>query len=107
MPDYRTPEEERAQDEQAARIRRVLDQATRDGGSLFVAIHLGEPQDVIERWTNRVWDGLRRGLSDNHPQREDCPMLVPDEDRLAAIVLLLEPRAKTVADQVIAGMTDA
>jgi len=75
MPDYRTPEEDRADDERDARIRVVLDQAITDGASCKAAMVLGEPQDVVELWIDRVWDGLRDGLE--------------PEDRIAAIILLL------------------
>lgn len=107
MSEYRTPEEDVAQEDQRARVRRVVDQAIRDASSLLVAMDLGEPQDVIEMWNNRTWNGLRDGLSDSHPQREDCPDLLPDEDRLAAIVMLLEPRAVRLAERVLRGMADA
>lgn len=107
MAEYRTPEEDRALEEQATRIGRVLAEAVTDGASVLVAMTLGEPQGVIELWVDRLYDGLRDGLVDGLPQIEDCPLLRPQEDRLAAIVLLLDGRIRTAAERVLCGVDDA
>lgn len=103
MNEYRSPEEEQLQDEDHARINAVLDQAVIDGSSLFAAMKLEEPQDVVELWCNRLWDGLRDGLIDGRKRRPEAP-LAPREDRLSAIVMLLEDRmwaeSKKVLDAV-------
>lgn len=75
MSEYRTPEEDR---EQRARIRTILDQAVHDAASLKAAMALDEPQDVVDLWTDRTWDGLGAALSDH--------------DRLGAILMLLDGR---------------
>jgi hypothetical protein len=74
--EYRTPDEDRHQAEQVTRIRAVLDQAIHDGAFCKTAMCLDEPQDVVELWTNRIWNRLRNELS--------------DEDRLQAIIVLLD-----------------
>jgi hypothetical protein len=78
MSDYRTPEEDQQQEEQVARITQVLSQAISNAAYLKVAMHLREPQDVVELWVDKAWDGLRDQLD--------------GEDRLAAILLLLDDR---------------
>lgn len=107
MPDYRTPEEDRAAIAQEARIRQVLDQAVTDGASLLVAMEMGEPQDVMELWTDRLWNGLRAGLVDGRPAPADCPNLLPEDDRIAAIVRLLEPTIQAKAKDILRGVADA
>jgi hypothetical protein len=101
--EYRTPEEDQATAAQEVRVRLVLDRAVQDGASCIVAILLGEPADVVERWTNAIWDGLREGLSDANPHRGTLMI----EDRLAAIVLLLEDRMNREAHKVIDSIRDA
>jgi hypothetical protein len=99
--EYRTPAEQAAQAEHEERVRAVLDQAVRDGGSMFAAMALGEPKGVVEMWIDRLWDGLRDNLSDDlppaHPELTDRP----DEDRLYAIVLLLTDRMNAEAEVVL------
>lgn len=102
MNEYRTPRELQAQAEQAARIRAVLDQAVRDGTSCKVAIALDEPAEVVERWVDAIWNGLRDALSDNHPDRAG----MRQEDRLLAIVLLLDERMNAGAEAVLRGLRD-
>jgi hypothetical protein len=103
MPEYRTPEEGRASIEQDGRVRAVLDKATHDGASLMVAMRLGEPADVVARWIDAVWNGLRDGL----PEGElDHPTLRLD-DRLTAIVMLLEDRMDAESQKVLRGLSDA
>jgi hypothetical protein len=106
QPDHRTPDENMAEAAHRARVQLVLDQAVVDGTSLLTAITLGEPADVIERWVNTLWDGLRDGLSDDHPDDPDS-LLRAAEDRLLAIVLLLEPviQAKALAVAEVPGNT--
>lgn len=103
MPEYRTPEEDRAQDELNARIELILDQAVRDGASYMVAAELGEPENVVELWIDRIWNGLRDGLSDRHPQQAGM-RLKPDEDRLAAIVFLLQERMTEESQRILTGL---
>lgn len=79
MPDYRTPEEDRAQLDQYDRVRPVLDQAVADSALVKAAMVFGLPAEAVEPLIDRVWDGLRDGLD--------------REDRIAAILLLLDPRA--------------
>ena len=78
MSEYRTPEEDREQAEQEARVRDALTRAVKDAVFLKVAMELAEPQDVVELWVDRLWDGLRDALE--------------GDDRLRAILLLLEGR---------------
>jgi hypothetical protein len=101
--EYRTPEEDQAQAAQKIRVRLVLDQAVQDGVSCKVAMLLGEPADVVEQWTNAIWNTLRDGLSDANPERGTLMI----EDRLAAIVLLLEDRMEREANAVIRSVRDA
>lgn len=100
--DYRTPDEQQATAEHDARVRRVLDQAVSDGVSCRLAILLGEPAEVVEHWTNAIWDGLRDGLSDDPG---DHPSLI-QEDRLCAIVLLLEGRMEEQARAILAAVAE-
>lgn len=90
MPEYRTPDEEQAQEQHEVRVHAVLDQAVRDGASLVAAMALDEPADVVELWIDRLWDGLRDNLVDGRPDR--CGMR--QDDRLKAIVLLLTDRMR-------------
>jgi hypothetical protein len=85
---YREPEEELAQDELQARVRTVLDQAVRDCAFCLVAQELDEPAEVVERWVNALWNRLRDNLRDARPAVAGMCM----DDRLTAIVLLLEDR---------------
>lgn len=96
--EYRSPEEDRLQREVRDRIQTVLDQAVRDGAFLKVAMVLHEESEVVERWVNRLYDGLRDGLSDDHPVSGDG---LTQEDRLAAIVMLLEERMNVEAKSVM------
>lgn len=96
---YRTPDEKRAWAAHEQRVQAVLDQAVADGVSCLVAIELGESAAVVEQWTNRYWDGLRNQLSDNHPIVNIGGHLVPTEDRLCAINLLLADRIQREADR--------
>jgi hypothetical protein len=102
MSEYRTPEEDQARAAQEVRVRLVLDQAIQNGVSCKVAMMLDEPADVVERWTNTIWNTLRDGLSDANPRRGTLII----EDRLAAIVLLLEDRMNREAHKVIDSVRD-
>lgn len=97
MSDYRTPEEEQASAAHNARVQAALDQIVKDGISLTVAMQLGEPADVVEEWINRFWNGMRDNLSDDRPDIAG----MCQEDRLAAIHLLLWPRISAGAEQVM------
>ncbi len=102
-PEYRTPEEEQAQAEHDARVRAVLDKAVHDGASLKVAMILGESPEVVERWVCTLWDGLRDALSDDRPNLGSLRL----EDRLTAIVLLLDDRVTAEAIDILAGLRKA
>ena len=91
MSEHRTPDETAERD---ARIKAVLDQAVRDGGLLMAAVDLGEPQDVVDLWIERLYGGLR-SLVD-----ETDDGICPDE-RLRAIVLLLTERINTEKASII------
>jgi hypothetical protein len=106
MSEYRSPEEDQLQDEDHARINAVLDQAVIDGGSLFAAMKLKEPQDVIELWCDRLWGGLRDGLVDGRKRCPEAPLL-PREDRLSAIVMLLEDRMFAESKKVLDAVREA
>jgi len=105
MTEYRTPEEDRAQQEHDARVRAVLDKAVRDAAFCKVAITLGESPEVVERWVNILWDGLRDALSDDRPNIAGGRLR--QEDRLAAIVLLLDERVTAEATTILAGLRKA
>jgi len=96
---YRTPDEVRAQHKHDTYVRGVLDQAVRDGASLVVAMLLDEPAEVVERWINALWDGLRDGLADERDRVGHHRLRM--EDRLTAIVLLLHDRIQAEATQVL------
>jgi hypothetical protein len=96
--EYRTPEEQWACEERDAHVTAVLEQAVHDGASCVVAIALGEPRDVVERWVDAFWDGLRDGLRDDET---DHPSLRMGEDRLIAISILLADRMQAEADKLL------
>lgn len=96
-PEYRTPEELQAQEQQHARVRAVLDRAVHDGASFKLAAMFGEPPEVAERWVNTLWDGLRDNLSDDRPDMAG----LRQEDRLTAIALLLDERINAEVDSVL------
>jgi hypothetical protein len=97
---YRRPDEEQAQSQHEAEVREVLDQAVHDGASCMTAMLLGEPADVVNRWSDAVWDGLRDNLSDDRPSRAGQKI----EDRLTAIVMLLTDRMRAEAAEILAGV---
>jgi len=99
MPEYETPAESLARQQQRDRVGKVLDQAIRDGVSLKVAMSLDEPPDVVMRWVDALWNGLRDGLSDDH----DHPTMRM-EDRLTAITMLLEPRMDDQVATILRGL---
>lgn len=87
MSEYREPEEDIAQAAQERRVQAVLDEAVRHGAMLKAAIMLREPTEVVERWIDMFWNGLRENLSDQRPDFGTKRMRI--EDRLTAISLLL------------------
>lgn len=102
MSDYRTPAEYQATAEHEARVQRVLNQAVTDGASLLAAIALGEPADVVERWVDAYWNGLRDSLRRDTP----CSGGLLLDDRLTAITLLLKPRIDAEYDAILRSMRE-
>jgi hypothetical protein len=102
MNPYRRPDEWQSQHDHDARIRAVLDQAVADGASLLAAMDLGEEATVVERWVNALWNGLRDGLSD---ERQEVAGLL-QEDRLAAIAMLLHDRMNAEAAELLDAVED-
>lgn len=101
MSEYRTPDEDRAQIENENRINAVLDEAVRNGAMLRAAMLLGEPQPVVEKWVDALWDGLRDGLSDERPDFGEHRLVI--EDRLKAIVMLLTDRIEEAGTRIVRG----
>jgi hypothetical protein len=101
-PEYRTPEEQEQQAEHEARVRGVLDQAVHNGASLMAAMAYGSPPEVVEHWVDALWDGLRDGLTDTRTPPGELTM----EDRLTAIVLLLEDRIEAERVRIMAPAPD-
>ena len=97
MSEHRTPDETTQRDD---RIKAVLDQAVRDGGSLMAAVDLGEDQRVINLWIDRLYDGLRNSLIDDVDDDQADGNLRGDE-RLRAIVLLLTERIGAEAASIV------
>jgi hypothetical protein len=83
MPEYRNPEEEQRSALRRARVQLSIDRAVTNSTSLLAAMMLGEHPDVVERWIDALWDGLRDELE--------------PEDRLQAIILLIESRSRAAA----------
>jgi hypothetical protein len=88
MSTERTPEEKQADAAARDAVAKVLEQAHRNLTSWNVAEALDESPAVCEAWLDRLWDGLRDNLN--------------GEQRLWAIVLLLEPRAIAECNQILA-----
>src|SRR4051812_40769188 len=99
MSEYRDPDEDVAQAAHEQRVQAVLDEAVRHGAMLQAAIVLGEPPDVVELWIDKFWNGLRDNLSDNRP--DYGPRRLRQEDRLAAIKLLLVDRIAVAAEEIL------
>lgn len=91
MSAYRTPDENLAQAAHRARIRLVLDRVIHDGAMCMVAMKIDESQDTVERWADAVWGVLRDELIDDRPDEAyGTGRSLRVDDRLAAIVMLLE-----------------
>jgi hypothetical protein len=84
--DYRSEREMAKSEEIDAYCTQVMAEAVDAGGHLIAAMRLDEPQDVIELWTDKVWNGLRDRLD--------------GEERLHAIVILLGERMDEEARRV-------
>jgi hypothetical protein len=100
--DYRSPEEDALQSEQRARIEASLDRAVQHGASCIIAIELGEDPAVVETWIDNVWNTLRGELLDDQPDVHHADLSIRVDDRLAAIIMLLEPRMNEQARQLLA-----
>lgn len=83
MATERTPEEARRDSEDKARVAAVIDRAVADLAAWRCADELDEPPAVCEQWVDAIWDGLRDNLS--------------SEDRLLAIIQLIQPKADATA----------
>lgn len=86
----RTPAEQEANADLDTYVAGVLDLAVADYASWLAADHLDEPPEVCERWIDTLWDNLRTRLG--------------GEQRLRAILLLLESRAVVQADRLLAAV---
>jgi len=86
--DYRPADEIAMMQAADARIETVLDETLASITSLQTAMELDEPGDVIELWTDRIWNGLRERLD--------------PEQRLRAIILLLGSDAGSLSDRLAA-----
>lgn len=98
MSEHRTPDETTQRDD---RIKAVLDQAVKDGGSLMAAVDLGESDEVIDMWVNRLYDGLRERLIDDVDDDQAAENNLRGDERLRAIVLLLTDRINAECASII------
>ena len=104
---YRSPEEIKFSDERDAYVKGVLENAVRNSGFLLAAIEMNEPQEVIDKWTDKLWDELREQLTDHTEwvnitiNNGSKVVRVPHEDRLTAIVLLITEQANQQAQRLI------
>jgi hypothetical protein len=93
MSEYRTPEEEAETAIKRARIQLVIDKAMQNAASVLTAMTPEEPPHVVELWVDKLWDGLRDQLS--------------HEDRVTAIVMLIQYAARDQAKAALKGLADA
>lgn len=56
---YRRPDEIKELDETADRINAVIAGVCRDLELMHISINLGEPEHVVERWIDNVYEPLR------------------------------------------------
>lgn len=101
MTEYRTSAEEQAQDAQDVHVRLVLDRAVQDAVSCNVAMMLGEPPEVVDRWVDTVWDNARCGLVDGY-QAAGLRM----DDRLRAVFMLLQPQIDAEVNRIMDSIGD-
>ncbi|MEV6633918.1 hypothetical protein AB0M54_24520 [Actinoplanes sp. NPDC051470] len=105
MSAYRTPDEDLAQAAHRARIRLILDRVIHDGAMCMVAIKLDESQATVDQWTDSVWNVLRDELIDDRPDEQyGTGRSLRIDDRLAAIVMLLEEPMQAEARRTLAGL---
>lgn len=90
MATERTPRERAVHNRRLKHVRAVIDDITSVLTSWMLAEELDEPADVCEHWVNAMWDGLR--------ERLNC------EDRLLAILVLLEDDARRDADRLLSAV---
>jgi hypothetical protein len=93
MPEYRTPEEEAQTAIQRARIQLTLDKAMRNATSVLTAMTLDESPEVVDMWVDKLWNELRQQLN--------------GEERLTAIVMLIQSAARDQAEAALKGLDDA
>lgn len=91
MATERTPEELTDDAIKKQHVRNVLAAATENYASWIYAEKTDLDPDTCERWINTIWDELR-----------DC---LDDEQRLRAILLLLEPAAKQRYREIARGVS--
>lgn len=82
---YGTPEQQAAYERQREDVSAALDEAVHNGAFLLTAMDLNEDPAVVERWIDTVWNNLRDRLD--------------EEDRLVAVVMLLEPQIEQAAQR--------
>lgn len=92
MATERTRDELDGYDRDRAAIRVVLDRARQNLASWITADRLDLDPDVCEQWVNIVWDDLRESLD--------------GEQRVFAILMLIEPEAKELATELLLAETD-
>jgi vacuolar-type H+-ATPase subunit E/Vma4 len=93
MPEYRTPEEEAETAIRRARIQLAIDKAMQNAAAVLTAMTLEEPPQVVDLWVDKLWNDLRNRLS--------------DEERLTAIVMLIQSAARDQAKAALKGLADA
>jgi hypothetical protein len=98
---YYTPDEQGAVDIHRMRVRAVIAEARENATGIFMAMMLGEEHDVVSAWVDRLWNGLRDNLSDEVPEGHVDAGVRDYEDRLMAIVLLIEDAAYGDARRII------
>lgn len=93
MSEYRTPREEAETAALDALINEVLDEATVNCAILLNAIDAQERAEIVELWIDTLYDELRAALD--------------EEQRIRAIVLLLEDAAEARALELRLPLPDA
>lgn len=99
--DDATPEKYRTREEiEKARtgdkhVRAVIEAAVADAASVITAMEMDESPETVDLLVNNLYNGLRAELVDG--VEDDGSPHYGHEDRLRAIVLLLQPHAEHLA----------